>query len=56
MMHYFTANYISNMQMFSVVNDAFLSHFFHVLWSCYLSFHLVEEFIIYFVLHIYRTI
>ena len=27
MMHYFTANYISNMQMFSVLNDDFLSHF-----------------------------
>ena len=39
----------NNMQMFSVLNDDFISHFFHVLWSCYFSFHLVADLIIFFV-------
>ena len=55
-MHYFKENYFSKAQMFSALNDDFLSHFYHVLWSRYFSFHLVAEFIIYFVLHIYSTI
>ena len=41
--------------MFSVLNDDFISHFYHALWSWYFSFHLVAEFIIYFVLHIYGS-